>query len=146
MDIEDESRGCIASLVFGGAGLLMLYNIVSGEAEIVHRGGTSRALGTILGDNGFLVLTCGVCLLLGAVGFYSFAAGFFENGSDPSRRDAASVDDSAKPRPKRSQTEAIRFSCPHCEETSRIPAKYEGRRGLCPKCKAEVEVRTDPRL
>ncbi len=143
MDLEDEGQGLMAGLVFGGAGLLMLFNIWSGEAEIVHRGGASRALGAILGDNAFLVLTCVVCLLLGGKGLHTFASGFLSDSSagDSSSDDSASeVGDLAEAGAKHSRSAAIRFSCPHCGETSRIPAKYLGRRGKCPKCRAEVEV------
>lgn len=37
----------------------------------------------------------------------------------------------------------IKRVCPHCEKTSKIPAKYSGRRGRCPKCKEEVRVPED---
>lgn len=34
----------------------------------------------------------------------------------------------------------VRFRCPHCEKTHRVPTKYAGRKGRCPSCKEAVRV------
>jgi hypothetical protein len=35
---------------------------------------------------------------------------------------------------------ALRLQCPHCEEETRVPREYAGKRGLCPRCKKAIEV------
>ena len=39
----------------------------------------------------------------------------------------------------------IRMRCPRCEEISRIPLDFAGKKGLCPKCQGAIQVPTQHR-
>jgi hypothetical protein len=37
-------------------------------------------------------------------------------------------------------TEPIRFACPTCGKTVKVPAQFAGKRGKCPNCKGVVAI------
>lgn len=40
-------------------------------------------------------------------------------------------------------SEAIKFTCPHCERICKVPAELGGKQGRCPGCKKGLEVPTE---
>jgi hypothetical protein len=64
-----EILGMLAmGVVFGGCGVLMMLNLLSGEAEFVHGPRTGNIIVRLLGENLFMVVSALVCLLLGLLG------------------------------------------------------------------------------
>jgi hypothetical protein len=40
--------------------------------------------------------------------------------------------------------EAIRFRCPHCTRSVRVPGSFAGKKGRCPRCKGALRVPSHP--
>ena len=34
----------------------------------------------------------------------------------------------------------IKFNCPHCQKALQVESAFEGKPGICPKCKKEIIV------
>lgn len=58
------------------------------------------------------------------------------------KKDEPRRPDVAKPAPGQTRKDVIKFRCPHCKETARVPSSLAGKQGKCKKCRKVIEVPT----